>query len=59
MAYDRQWIIEILQHLGYAREADDAVRELPAEPTEEELLQFAAEHSINRGDLMDRMGGSP
>jgi hypothetical protein len=59
MAYDKQWLIEILQHLGYVREADDAARELPATPTEEDVLKFAAEHGINRGELMDRMGGSP
>jgi hypothetical protein len=59
MAYDKQWLIEILQHLGYPREADDAARELSAEPTEEEVLKFAAEHGISRGELMDRMGGSP
>jgi len=59
MAYDRQWVIDTLQHLGYTREADEAARELPAEASLEELLRFGDRHGINRDELMSRMGGSP
>jgi hypothetical protein len=59
MAYDRQWIIDTLRHLGYDREADEAAQALPAEVSQEELLRFSDRHAISRDDLIDRMGGSP
>ena len=59
MAYDRQWVIDTLRHLGYATEADEAARELPAEISPEELLRFADRHGLSRDELTDRMGGSP
>ena len=59
MAYDRQWLIDTLQHLGYAREADEAAQTLPAEISQEELLRFSDQHGISRGELISRMGGSP
>jgi hypothetical protein len=31
MAYSRQWLADTLRRLGFAQEADDAMRELPDE----------------------------
>jgi hypothetical protein len=59
MAYDRQWVIDTLRHLGYTREADEAARELPAEVSLEELLRFGDQHGISRDDVISQMGGSP
>jgi hypothetical protein len=59
MAYDRQWIIDQLQRLGYTQEADDAARTLPDQVSAEELRAFADRHALSRDELISRMGGSP
>jgi hypothetical protein len=59
MAYERQWIIDQLRHIGYTREADDAAQTLPKEVSAEELMAFADRHGISRDELVNRMGGSP
>lgn len=59
MAYDRQWIIDTLRHLRYAREADEAAQALPAEVSREELMRFGDQQGISRDELMSRVGGSP
>lgn len=58
MAYDRQWIIDQLQRLGYTQEADEA-RALPAQVSAEDLQAWADRHGISRDELISRMGGSP
>ncbi|MGH3204633.1 MAG: hypothetical protein ACRDOA_13570 [Streptosporangiaceae bacterium] len=58
MAYDRQWIIDRLQRLGYTREADEA-RALPEQVSGEDLLAWSDKQGISRDELMSRMGGSP
>jgi hypothetical protein len=59
MAYERQWIIDQLRHIGYTREADDAAQTLPKEVSAEELMAFGDRHGISRDELINRMGGSP
>lgn len=59
MAYSRQWLVGMLRQLGYAQEADDASREMPAEFNLPQLQEFGDRHGISRGELIDRMGGSP
>jgi hypothetical protein len=59
MSYDRQWVIDTLRRLGYTEAADGAERELPSQPSEEQVVNFADRYGINRGELMSRMGGSP
>lgn len=59
MAYERQWIIDQLQRLGYPEEADEAARTLPEQVSAEELTAFGDRHGISRDDLVSRMGGSP
>jgi hypothetical protein len=58
MAYDRQWIIDQLQRLGYTQEADEA-RALPEQVSAEDLQVWAGRHGISRDELISRMGGSP
>lgn len=59
MGYSRQWLVNVLHHLGYHQEADEALRVLPEEIELRELREFGDRHGISRGELMDRMGGSP
>ena len=58
MAYDRQWVIDQLQRLGYTQEAD-AARELPEQISTEDLLAWSDKQGISRDELISRMGGSP
>lgn len=59
MGYSRQWLVEILRRLGYAQAADEALRVLPEQIEREQLEEFGNQHGISRGELIDRMGGSP
>lgn len=59
MAYDRNWIVDQLRHIGYTREADEAAQTLPTEVSAEELMAFGDRHGISRDELINRMGGSP
>jgi hypothetical protein len=60
MDYERQWLIDMLRHLGRGQAADDATREMPERFSREELEDFAARHGIqSRDELIDLMGGSP
>jgi hypothetical protein len=58
MAYDRQWVIDQLQRLGYTQAADDA-RTLPDQVSAEELAAWGERHGLGRDELISRMGGSP
>lgn len=59
MAYNRQWLVSLLRHLGYSEQAEEALRDLPEEIDHKLLQEFADRHGIDRGMLTDRMGGSP
>jgi hypothetical protein len=59
MAESRQWVVDTLRRMGYAREADQAARELPDPVEFEELKAFGDRHGISRDELNSRMGGSP
>jgi hypothetical protein len=59
MAYTREWLADTLHRLGYVQEADEAMRVLPEEFDLQQLEEFGERHGISRGDLVDRMGGSP
>jgi hypothetical protein len=59
MAYNRQWLVSLLRHLGFSDQAEEALRDLPEEIDHKVLLEFADRHGIDRGMLTDRMGGSP
>ncbi|HSZ42920.1 MAG TPA: hypothetical protein VK817_23405 [Trebonia sp.] len=59
MAYSKTWLVGILRHLGFAEQAEEALRELPDEIDRKLLHEFADRHGIDRSTLTDRMGGSP
>ena len=59
MGYSRQWLVDTLRRLGYDRAADEALQVLPEEIDLKQLEEFGDQHGISRGDLVDRMGGSP
>ena len=59
MAESRQWVVDMLRHMGYAHEADEAAQELPDPVDIEQLTEFGDRHGISRDELTSRMGGSP
>lgn len=59
VGYSRQWVVDTLRRLGYAQAADEAQRDLPEEIDLTELEKFGDRHGISRGQIVDRMGGSP
>lgn len=59
MGVSRQWVVDTLRHLGYQREADEALRELPETIEHEQLTEFGDKHGISSAELTSRMGGSP
>ncbi len=59
MEVSRQSVVDALRRLGYAQQADEALRVLPDPVDEEQVKQFGDQHGISRDELIDRMGGSP
>lgn len=59
MAQSRQWVVNTLRHLGFTKEAEAALRELPEEIDIQQLREFGDRHGIGSNTLTDRMGGSP
>ena len=59
MAISRQWVIDLLNHMGYPEAAQDASRVLPDPLDLAQLQEFGNQHGISRGELESRMGGSP
>jgi hypothetical protein len=59
MAISRQWVVDTLRHLGYQREADEALRVLPETIDRQQLEEFGNRHGISSAELTSRMGGSP
>lgn len=48
----------MLRHLGYAQQADDALRELPEDFDQRQLREFGNRHGISLDELISQMGGS-
>jgi hypothetical protein len=59
MGYSRQWVVDTLRRLGYEQAADEASRVLPEDVDLQQLKEFGDQHGISRGELVNRMGGSP
>jgi hypothetical protein len=59
MAYSRQWVVDTLRRLGFAQEADEALRVLPDEIDRKQLVEFGDRYGLDSSMLTDRMGGSP
>lgn len=56
---EKDWLVNLLRHLGYTQEADAALREMPDQISREELKAFGDRHGISRDELTNRSGGSP
>lgn len=59
MEYTKEWVADTLRRLGYFEEAEEALRVLPEKLDLEQVLEFSNQHGVSRGELVDRMGGSP
>jgi hypothetical protein len=59
MTYSRKWLADTLHHLGYVKEAEEALRDLPEELDLRVLKEFTDRHGISRDEIVSRMGGSP
>lgn len=59
MGYSRHWLVGTLRRLGYEQAADEALQVLPDQIDLQQLQEFGDRHGISRGELIDRMGGSP
>lgn len=59
VAYSRQWVADTLRRLGFAQEADEALRVLPDEIDRQQLQEFGDRYGLDSSMLTDRMGGSP
>jgi hypothetical protein len=59
MAISRQWVIDLVNHLGYSDAAEEASQVLPEQLDLDQLKRFADRRGISRSELESRMGGSP
>ena len=59
MAVSRQWVIDMLNHMGYSEAAEEASRVLPEQLDLKQLQEFGDRRGISRTELESRMGGSP
>jgi hypothetical protein len=59
MSVSRESVVELLRSLGYPDVAEEADRDLPDPVDTEQAIAFGDRHGITRGELIDRMGGSP
>ena len=59
MAYNRQWVVDLLRRNGYEKEADEALRTLPDEIDRAQMVEFGNKHNIFVDEMINRMGGSP
>jgi hypothetical protein len=59
MQVSKQYMIDFLRRWGYREVADEAERDLPDPVELSHAQEWAERHGISRGELIDRMGGSP
>jgi hypothetical protein len=59
MQYSRQHAADMFRRCGYPQLADEALRVLPDPIDSNQLQKWAAERGLTRGQLIDKMGGSP
>jgi hypothetical protein len=58
MAVSRQWLIDLLNRLGYSEAAEEASRVLPEQIDSKQLEEFGNQHGISRSELVSEMGGT-
>jgi hypothetical protein len=59
MAYNREWVVDLLRKNGYPAEADEVLRTMPDEIERAQMVEFADKHNIFVDEMINRMGGSP
>ena len=57
--YSRQYVVDLMNRLGYRDLADEALRELPDPVDVDRLAAWCAQHGLSYDELVSRMGGSP
>jgi hypothetical protein len=57
--YSRQYVIDLLNRLGYAQLAQEASRVLPDPVDADKLATWGMQHGLTYDDLISQMGGSP
>ena len=55
----RQYVVDVLNRLGYRELADEALLELPDPVDVHRLEVWCAQHGLSYSTLISRMGGSP
>jgi hypothetical protein len=58
MAVSRQWVINMLNRMGYTEAAEEASRVLPEQIELKQLEEFGDRHGISRSELVSEMGGT-
>jgi hypothetical protein len=57
--YSRQWVVDLMNRVGFRELADEAARDLPDPVDVHRLEEWCKRHGLSYDDLVSRMGGSP
>jgi hypothetical protein len=57
--YSRQYVIDMLNRLGYPQLAEEAAHDLPDPVDADQVGTWWIQHGLSRDELISRMGGSP
>ena len=57
--YGRQWVADLMRHVGFKELADEASRDLPDPVDVKQLEAWCTQHGLSYDYLISRMGGSP
>jgi hypothetical protein len=57
--YSRQYVVDMLNRLGYPQLAEEASRDLPDPVDADQVGTWWIQHGLSRDELISRMGGSP
>jgi hypothetical protein len=55
----RQYVVDRLRGMGMTQAADEAARVLPDPVDLNQVAAFCEHYGLSRGEMIDRMGGSP
>jgi hypothetical protein len=57
--YSRQYVVDLLNHVGLRELAEEALRDLPDPVDVRRLQAWCYQHGLSLDNLVSRMGGSP
>jgi len=57
--YSRQYVIDLLNRMGYTDLAEEAPRALSDPANIDQLSAWLMQHGLTHDELISRMGGSP